>query len=207
MIGGANGQSLNPHHVEIRNCKVHDLLGAGIALHVADYVTIDNNTVYNNAWYSMYATSGITTIYPFNYDSNTGYRIIIRRNTCYFNKTMVQWADRPGWADYSDGNGIIVDVDNRQDGAAIYTGRTLDENNVNYMNGGIGINSLANHVDVVNNSIDKNGQATTSYPNVLTGWCSDVKVLNNTMYAKSDGKCNENTSTTNVTYDYNNISI
>jgi hypothetical protein len=59
-IGGPATESKFPHHFIIRNCKVHDFPGGGINAIQSDYVTIENNLVYNNAWYMMYAGSPST---------------------------------------------------------------------------------------------------------------------------------------------------
>lgn len=202
-IGGSRAESKKPHHIEVRNCKVHDFPGSGINLNQADYVVIEGNTVYNSAWYTMYGTSGISTLYPINFDSGTGYKIIIRNNIAHHNRTFVKWAGKPGGANYSDGNGIIIDLNQGQEGTDVYTGRTLVENNISYLNGGSGIHTLANRTDIINNTAYKNGQASTNYANIFAGYCTDVKIINNIMYARPGGRINSNTSTTNVTYDYN----
>ena len=62
----------NSHHIKIVNCKVHDCGGGGIAISGADYVTIENNETYRNAWYSVYANSGISVYQPFQFDTQNG---------------------------------------------------------------------------------------------------------------------------------------
>lgn len=51
------------HHVIVKDCKIHDT-GGGIGAFNCDYVTIENNLVYNTGWYTMYATSGISILGP-----------------------------------------------------------------------------------------------------------------------------------------------
>jgi hypothetical protein len=207
-IGGPRMESKLPHHIIIRNCKIHDFPGGGLSAIQADYVTFENNLIYNNAWYMMYGGSGISILCPFNYDNKTTYKNIIRNNICYHNKTLIPWASQKK---LSDGNGIIIDVnqtpypegaDTRTDE---YHGRTLVENNLSYNNGGSGIHAYkANHVDIFNNTTYHNG-IVVGYANIFAGSSSDVKIMNNIMYAMDWGKCNTNSNNDNATviYDYN----
>lgn len=193
-VGGPNAQSLFPHHVIIRNCKVHDFPGGGVVAQQADYVTFEGNTVFNNAWYMMYGGSGISILTPFNHDGNTSYRNIVRNNTVYNNKTLVPWEEVQA---LSDGNGIIIDVNIDP----VYNGRTLVENNVSYNNGGSGIHAYkAAHVDIINNTAYNNGNV-VGYAEIYGDGGYDVKIYNNIMYARYRGACNSNSSA--AVYDYN----
>jgi Secretion system C-terminal sorting domain/Right handed beta helix region len=191
-IGGPRDETKFPHHVIIRNCKVHDFPGGGISSIQADYTTIENNVVYNNAWYMMYGGSGISILNPFNSDKTTGYKNTIRNNICCTNKTTIPWISLKR---LSDGNGIIIDVNQRPYGAKAgegepYGGRTLVENNVSFNNGGSGIHTyLADHVDIINNTAYHNGTV-VSYPDIFTNQCQDVNIINNIMYAREGGDCN-----------------
>lgn len=187
------GKQIQIHHVIIRNCKVHDFPGGGIGGGKLDYITVENNVVYNNSWYTMYATSGISFLNPKNYDTTTGYKILIQNNIVYNNKTTVPWEQTNG---LSDGNGIILDVN---DG---YTGRTLVENNVSYNNGGGGIHAFrANHIDIINNTAYNNGTV-VGYPEIDAQQATDVKIYNNIMYGRGSGtRCNGNDP--GAIYDYN----
>lgn len=192
------------HHVTIRNCKIHDFSGGGISTMYSDYITIEDNVVYNNCWFTMYACSGISTVHQVNVDNSTGYKMFVRRNKCNNNYTKIPWINITPHR-LSDGNGIIIDLNQvtMVNGVAVpYTGRTLVENNVSFNNGGSGVHTLGSHVDIVNNTAYNNG-VVMGYAEIYAGWASDVRILNNIMYSKTGGKCNSNTSNTNVTYDYN----
>jgi hypothetical protein len=189
------------HHIEVRNCIVHDFQGGGIGGSDFDYITIENNTVYNNSWYGMYATSGISIFHSHDFDNNTSdYKNIVRGNICYNNKTLIPWAGRNI---LSDGNGIIID-DNRNSqisGGVPYTGKTLVENNVSYNNGGSGIHAYSsNNVDIINNTAWNNGTV-VGYPEIYGQDGTNVNIYNNIMYARTGGACNSNAGGT--TYDYN----
>ncbi|MBA3704483.1 MAG: T9SS type A sorting domain-containing protein [Bacteroidetes bacterium] len=148
-----NDNTLVPHHVMIKNCKVHDFSGAGIASNNTDFITIENNIVYNNAWYGMYASSGISIFHSQNSsNSYSGFANTVRNNIVYNNKALVKWTAKKA---YSDGNGIIID-DNKNtqiSGGIPYKGSTLIENNVSYQNGGSGVYVMSSqHVTVRNNT-------------------------------------------------------
>jgi hypothetical protein len=187
------------HHITIKNCKVHDFSAGGIGVGAADYVNIENNIIYNNSWYTMYATSGISVLNTKSIDNVTSYKIFIRNNIVHNNKTLVPWEKIDA---LSDGNGIILDV-NVGNGTTVapYVGRYLVENNVSYNNGGGGIHAYkAAHVDIINNTAYNNGTV-VGYPEIDANQCSDVKIYNNIMYARTGGNCNGNDA--NTIYDYN----
>lgn len=183
----------NPHHIVIKNCKVHDFPAGGIGVGGADYITIEGNTVYNNSWYTMYATSGISILGPKPIDAVTTYKIIIRGNICYGNKTQIVWRrSQFGVDQLSDGNGIIIDANNGTQGTILYTGRTLVENNVSYNNGGGGVHAYeAGRVDIINNTTYNNGTV-VGYPEIDGQDSEDIKIFNNIMYARTGGNCNAN---------------
>lgn len=200
-LGGDMISSVPWHHIEVRNCVVHDFQGGGIGGSDFDYITIENNVVYNNSWYGMYATSGISVFHSRDFDSNTSsYKNFVRGNICHNNKTLIPWAGR----DYlSDGNGIIID-DNRNtqvEGGIPYTGKTLVENNVSHNNGGSGIHAYSsNNVDIINNTAYNNGTV-VGYPEIYGQDGVNVNIYNNIMYARTGGACNSNAGGT--TYDFN----
>ncbi|MBA3705180.1 MAG: T9SS type A sorting domain-containing protein [Bacteroidetes bacterium] len=201
-IVGVKNPTTTPHHIIVRNCKVHDFPGNGITFGPCDYVTVEGNTVYNNSWYTMYATSGISIFGPKPMDAVTTYKIFIRGNICHNNFTQVKWRRGNQSQDIvSDGNGIILDANNGTQGKPVYTGRTLVENNVSYNNGGGGIHAFqAARVDIINNTAYNNGTI-VGYPEIDGQSGTDVKIYNNIMYARSGGNCNGNDA--GATYNYN----
>lgn len=198
---GTDASSSPFHHIEVRNCIIHDFQGGGIGGSEFDYVLIENNKVYNNSWYGMYATSGISLLGSVDTDTiTTEYKIIVRGNICFNNKTLIPWAGR-GYL--SDGNGIIIDSNKNldNDNAGPYNGRTLVENNVSYNNGGSGIHAYnSNRVDIINNTAYNNGTV-VAYAEIFGQNGNDIHVYNNIMYARKGGACNSNDDGT--TYDYN----
>ena len=175
---------------------MHDEPGAGIGVMHADYVSVLNNTVYNNAHWSPFADSGISVGWEYNSDSNTSYKTIVAGNTVYSNQEMLPWH---ATGTITDGNGIIIDSNNQTG----YTGRTLVENNLTYNNGGTGAHSIgSDHVDFFYNTAYNNNQSSALNEGQIVGQASnDVRIENNIMVAPNGKTVNESAS--GVTYDYN----
>jgi parallel beta-helix repeat protein len=119
-----------PHHIRILNNTVSECPGGGIGTVGADYLTISGNTIFNNAYYSPYGDSGISTL--IDYDTNpadtvTQYKIVITNNVIYGNQEFIPVLTA---GLITDGEGIIIDSnhDHAYDPTvpyAAYTGRTL----------------------------------------------------------------------------------
>ena len=161
------------HHIIIRNNVVHDTPGSGIRFNDSDYITIENNTVYNTTWWTSSASSAVVfaeTIAVSDDDNTTDIKMIIRGNTVYNNWNRIPFymssfpdnAQPPngnyGNAGYStilDGQGLYV---TRSD--PNYNGTFLFENNLCVNNGKNGINfdrSNASSALIRNNTIYFNG--------------------------------------------------
>ncbi|MCF2148716.1 right-handed parallel beta-helix repeat-containing protein [Desmonostoc muscorum LEGE 12446] len=199
--GRTNGHT---HHIRILNNKVHGCGGTGIAVIQSDYVTVDNNVVFDNAWYGIYGSSGISMLTNWNFDNYRGYKMFVRNNKTYNNRQYIPWI-RTGTI--SDGNGIIIDSTRNQETPKLgpYKGRTLVKNNLTFHNGGSGIHAFySDHVDILNNTAFLNNQS----PEIKGGQIfahtsTDVKILNNILYAFPGKNVNSNTKNSNVIYDYN----
>ncbi len=204
--GVAGGNTVK--HVIIRNCEIHDFPGGGLGASYCDYITFENNVIYNNAWYTMYACSGISIINPANSDAETDHKLIVQGNVCCNNMTKIPWyrSDIEGYFKYSDGNGIIIDVNNRTYEGGPYQGRTLVCNNVSFNNGGSGIHAYsADHVDIINNTAYCNGKKYKDgeYADIYANGCNDVHLVNNIMYGRQDGHCNKAGKEGSVVYENN----
>jgi parallel beta-helix repeat protein len=201
-----SGTSPYPHHIAIRKCIVHDCGGGGISTQTTDYITIEENTVYNNAWYSPYDCSGISLGWNSNYDNDTtNYRVFVRRNSCFANKNCIPAIQ--GGTVPTDGEGIIIDI---QDGTAgnvpAYTGRMLLENNLVFNNGGDGITLFkTNHVDVFNNTAYLNDQtAQINRGQIFPNQGKNTRILNNIMFAPAGRSVLQDCCpNSNLTVDYN----
>ncbi|MDF5709047.1 MAG: right-handed parallel beta-helix repeat-containing protein [Nostoc sp. S4] len=190
---------VRPHHVRILNNKIHDCGSGGISAIETDYLTVDGNEVFNNAWYSPFGASGISMLRNWNYDSNQNYRIFVTNNKVYRNRMYVPWSNN---GKIQDGNGIIFDRLSESG----YRGRILIANNVVYENGGGGIHAFrSDKLDIINNTSYLNNQT----PGILYGQISmndtsDVKVLNNILYSRSGAPINmDSGKNSNTTFNYN----
>lgn len=232
FVNGRNNKpDEKPHHIIIRNCTVGKNPGGGITVIEADYVTIEDCKVFENAWFMRYAGSGITTLNNWAFDDKPGYHIIVQRNFVWNNKTMVPW-EKTG--KLSDGNGILLDVTNRADGQGAtnpnadavvdspqkttaetsspkiekparpeWKGRALIANNLSAYNGGSGIHTFqTKHVDIINNTTYWNGQ-TVGYQELFPNRSEDVVILNNIIVPRPGGKVTSDNKNTNITWDYN----
>lgn len=187
-------KTILPHHVVIRGNRVSKCPGGGIFTYSADYVTIEDNTVWGNSYYSPYDTSGISFYQNWNSNDSTGVKMIVRRNVVYGNQNKIPFiASNPDPTKrvITDGNGIIVDDSrNTQNNSTlgVYKGRTLVENNVVFENGARGLHVYSSdHVDIVNNtSYHNSSQPQTPEGEVSSIDASDVRVLNNILIPRAD---------------------
>ncbi len=193
------------HHLKIVANTVYNCTGAGINLIQTDYVTVENNTVYNNCWYTIYGSSGISCWQNKNYDSGAGYHFIIRNNICYGNQLFVPWKD--GGCFIYDGNGIIIDDSrNTQNGSTngVYTGKTLIINNLCYSNGGSGIHTyLSDNVDIVNNTTYHNSLSASTKGEIFANSSGNIRILNNIIVPLANEPANDNYMNTGLISDYN----
>ncbi len=146
------------HHVEVTNNIVHDNEANGIYLGKADFLLVEGNVVYDNA--AKGGSSGIHLKAAYNItgsNSTSEYRIIVRDNVSYGNKTE--------YGPLTDGNGISLDDFRNTQIPSLpeYQFKTLVEDNVVYSNTGRGIQvAWSDHATIRDNiSIHNNADART----------------------------------------------
>ncbi len=184
---GVDGRYLiyMPHHLRIADNLVEFSPGGGIGAGEADWVTVENNICRSNCWTTIYACSGISISGSANFDTTDNvYKRLIRNNICCHNQTYQMW-QRVGH--YSDGNGIIMDVNHGSDAhpTSRYIGRTLVQSNLSYDNGGSGIHTVsADRVDIINNTAYLNSASVhLEYSQIFTYASKDVRIMNNILVA------------------------
>lgn len=190
------------HYITVKNCKVANFPGGGITAMYADYITVENNVVSGNAWYSPYGCQGITIFESWNSDNNaTDYKIVIKGNISFDNKSLVPWIV-PGII--TEGHGIMLDTSYFGDVA--YLGKTLIANNLAYNNGGAGIQIFkgGNPVDIVNNTTYQNS---TELPNgeIFLNKAQNVSCRENIFYAKSGMAATTIINSAKIAFDKNLI--
>ena len=195
-----------PHHIRILNNIVYDCGGGGISMIQSDYVTIKNNLVYDNSWYNIFGASGISIYQSWSSDNNiSDFKNIIEGNICHHNRLFVPWFNG---CVISDGNGIIIDDNlNTQNNSNLgaYTGKTLVQNNVVYLNGGSGIHSYSSqNVTILNNTAYKNSQSIElDNGEIFAGSSNNIKIFNNIMFTENENVTNSNYMNTNSSYGNN----
>jgi hypothetical protein len=212
-IGVAPVYQSNPeqrsHHVIIRKNTVYKCPGAGIYTMRADYVRVEDNVIWGNAYYSPYANSGVSFYQSWNSDNSTATKMIIQRNIIYGNKNLIPFfysSPNPSQRVITDGNGIIID-DSRntqtQSGSTgePYKGRTYVANNIVYENSARGIHVfLSDNVSIVNNTTYRNSSEPATPEGEITTVCSSkVNVYNNIMYPRPDRPANTRIGTNQCT--------
>jgi parallel beta-helix repeat protein len=201
---GRKGTTKRPHHLRVVNNTIFDCGGGGVSMIQSDYVTIENNLIYNNSWYTIYGASGISCWQNWNFDTQAGYHFVIRNNRCYGNQLFVKWI---GSCTISDGNGIIIDDSrNTQNGSnlGIYTGKTLIANNICYQNGGSGIHTYeSDNVDVVNNTAYHNSVSVEIKGEIFANSSKNIRFFNNIIVPLDNEPANDNYMNSNITSDYN----
>jgi parallel beta-helix repeat protein len=208
MIDSQYNNEINkPHHIIVRNCKVSKCGGGGIYTYNADYITIENNTVFECAWYTPYGNSGISMYQNWNSDNSTAIKNFITGNTCYRNENFIPWFVTNS---ILDGNGIIID-DNRNtqnnSTLGIYTGKTYIANNLVFDNGGRGIHCYeSDNVIIANNTCYKNCQSPAVKSGEFTAYdASNITYINN-IAAPDTGvppTDKDNNTTSNITAMHN----
>ncbi len=203
-----NNETNKPHHIIVRNCTVSKCGGGGIYTYNADYTTIENNTVFECAWYTPYGNSGISMYQNWNSDSSTGIKNFVTGNTCYRNENFVKWYVTNS---ILDGNGIIID-DNRNtqnnSTLGIYAAKTYIANNLVFNNGGRGIHCYqSDNVIIANNTCYKNCQSPAVKDGEFTAYdASNITYINN-ISAPDVGVSpmnKDNNTTSNITA-FNNL--
>ena len=187
------------HHVRIDNNTIGNFGCAGISL-MGDYFHVEFNRIFNNAWYSGYGCSGLSFFTTRTADNAPGYHNEILNNYVWNNVALVKTFKR---GVYSDGNGLLLDIDQTVGG---YKGRTLIANNLVVNNGGGGIAAFTvPHVDILNNTAYKNNTFLGG-ADIAATYSDDVRVMNNITYGiRGAGHyvTKFNKDTPSVIYDHN----
>ena len=175
------------HHITIRNCRVHRCRGGGINCDQCDWLLIEWNLVYSNAFFEVGQHSGISVYQPrYLADDTRGNGIVIRNNTSYSNENFL---NNPAVGRPTDGNGIVCDdFRNLNPGGngVLYDRSTLVANNLCFLNGGQGIHCYrANRVSVVNNTCFKNLRSFDFGGEVTLSESLNCAVYNNILFARN----------------------
>ncbi|WP_010522026.1 right-handed parallel beta-helix repeat-containing protein [Aquimarina agarivorans] len=200
-----------PHHIIVEDCEIFDCTSSGMAFQQADYVTIINNKIYNNCWYSLFGTSGINLYQFINTDGTLGFHNTISNNLMYGNEMRVPQVP---FCAFFDGNAFIIDdfkhtqTKNYLDKSITfdaYTAKTLISNNVSVENGGSGLHFfLSSNCYIYNNTIVNNAsqnEGANGNGDLRIGVCDDFEVKNNIIIGKD--RLHNIGGNTNINYSHN----
>lgn len=196
-----------PHHIRLADNIICTNSGGGIGALQADYVSAENNIVFNNCNWSGYAPSGISFYQAWDFAGSPNvYRIFVLGNTTSNNQSLEPWT-AGGKTYISDGNGIIIDnfsCSQNNETMGYYPGRSLVQNNLTTGNGGSGMHAYTSkRVDVINNTSYKNSQVITN-GELWSNQSDDVRFYNNIMVSPANRPINPIIAPGNV-YFYNNL--
>lgn len=207
----SNAGQVLPHNINIKNNKVHGFPGGGIFTVLADYVTFEGNTVWENALWAKWGNSGISMYQNVDFDQKAGYHMVIRGNTLYKNENKLP-SFAIGSTTITDGNCIIIDdlrhtqkfLDNKTPYSA-YKANTLIENNVCYDNGARGIHVYASdNVLVLHNTLYKNQRTASINDGELSAYdASNVRFVNNIVFTAAGKHANGTGNATNIIFQRN----
>ncbi|MBD2725826.1 right-handed parallel beta-helix repeat-containing protein [Nostoc sp. FACHB-892] len=188
------------HHITISDNKVSNFPGGGITAIEADYITVKDNVVSGNAWYSPFGAQGISMLHLWNSDKNTkDYKIVIEDNTVFDNKQLVPYY---AVGEITEGHGVMVD--RAYIGSDSYKGKVLISDNLIYKNGGSGIQLFRadNPIDVLHNTTYKNSQVLTT-GEIFINKANDVDVENSIFVGKGGQAINPISKSTGFSFEDN----
>jgi hypothetical protein len=203
--GDGQGQGLNAtntHHVIFSHNKVHECAHSGIIAFQSDFVRIEDNEVFHNAFWNPGGGSGInlhwlvtSTATPGARFAN-GFGVQVRRNLVYRNESKVDTNNvlltSASSSFATDGNGIIADR-NRDGTATPYSREILIENNVILDNGGRAIQIYRSNNVLARNNTTYLNLKTLKLGSILgasrrgeiniTG-CVNCRIVNNLLFGR-----------------------
>jgi parallel beta-helix repeat protein len=216
-VNTKGAQPVLSHHIMITNNKVNGFPGGGIGSGLADYITIEGNTISETALWSKFDGSAISLYQSVDFDQNAGFHNIIRGNMVFKNENKVPGTGI-GNTVITDGNCIIIDdgrltqkfLDDKTKYPA-YKSLTLIENNICAGNGARGVAVYSSdNVLVRHNTFYKNLQTADIGNGERIGGgemnayaASNVRFVNNIVYAQEGLPANGIYDTTNIVFENN----
>ena len=163
---------------------------AAIRAQQSDYITISNNKVYDNTFWTTQGVGAITiseaTVRPTG-DTYSGTKIVITQNEVYRNENrLISWNPNKTFVHFviDEGAGIFLTRNKN----TYNHGEMLIANNLSYKNGASGIVCHhTNRATIEHNTVFDN--ATTNHGNpggIGVNASDDVKILSNISYSKSN---------------------
>ncbi|WP_203258841.1 T9SS type A sorting domain-containing protein [Hyunsoonleella ulvae] len=188
-----NGRALvanKSHHIEFTGNTIRNVPSAAIRAQQSDYITISNNKVYDNTFWTTQGVGAITvseaTVRPLG-DTYTGTKIVITQNEVYQNENrLISWNPNKTFVHFEidEGSGIFL---TRNKNTYVH-GSMLIANNLSYKNGASGIVCHhTNRATIEHNTVFDNATTNHAKPGGIgVNASDDVKILSNISYSKSN---------------------
>lgn len=173
--------------LELRDLIVHDFPGVGISVNEAEFATVADNIVYNNAWWSTGGVHGISladlvTTSPANAAQQT---ILMTGNLAFGNQSLIiSHVFNKGFVtlEIDEGNGLHM-----QNNTETFDGRALVENNLAMWNGkaGLGLNTF-DKATIRNNGFYRNARVVDNNGELSLQTTASETVVDNLFHPRTD---------------------
>ncbi len=179
--------ALNSQHIIITKNIVRDVPSAAIRVQKSDYVTVSENRVFHNTYWTTLGVGAITVAQAQNFDGNTdnGVKIRLERNEVFENENrMYSWNPNKNFIKFviDEGTGLFLTRNND----TYNYGYILIANNLSYKNGASGIVvHKTNRAIVEQNTVYHNGTTNgdSKAGGIGVNTVNDVIIRNNISWA------------------------
>jgi hypothetical protein len=159
LMSGRGVVNAASQHITITDCVIHDFAGAGIASNDADWITVRDNIIYNNGWWTTGGVHGVANSKLTTTDTTTANaeKMILQGNLVFSNQSLIishVFSKGAVTLTIDEGNGLHL-----QNNLGTYQGRARVENNLLLFNGkaGVGLNTI-DRVSLLRNSFYQNNR-------------------------------------------------
>ncbi len=196
-FGLGNGIVINGHNIIVKNNVVHHTPGLAISARSTDYVTIENNIVYNTVWWTTQGTTAIGVEWSNTIDNSTTQNFKIVGNLVFGNESRIYsrvWNNGYAILTIDEGTAILVQLNE-----GTYRGGYLIKDNFLFYNGK-GIEVLgADNVEIINNTLYQNGTTIGgANKGLFIQKAENLKIKNNLIEVYGDGNAYNVKDSTNV---------
>jgi len=213
-----NGRGLvcaQSHHIVFSNNIIHDFPASGLRADKSSHVTITNNTIYYNTYWTSVGVGALTVAVSNdlpNGDTSTSVKIKVQKNYVHHNENrLISWNPSKNFIHMviDEGSGIFF----TRNADTYHYGKALIANNISAFNGASGIVIHKTDRAIVEfNTVYKNGTTNDGAPaGIGMNNVNEVTIRNNISYVQPDhwamgkvgGSLNNVTITNNIIYNEN----
>jgi len=164
------GMLIEGDHITLKNNIIGNFPGAGVKFKgKSDYLTIDHNIIYNNAWWTTGGTGGLVIKNIQQTDNSKKAKVKITNNLFFANESrIISHVFKKGFAKMviDEGESFLIqqkdDASKKGAKRGKYNGRYLVKNNLILYNGKGSSLNKADNIDLIENDFYCNGTTSTS---------------------------------------------